>query len=66
MLTLDRRFVKIFMQFTSKKMTNALLKIMLTDYLQMVYRQGTRVGYTQDQIKALEDYLETLDTDSNM
>ncbi len=49
------------MQFTTQEMNEKLLKIMLSDYLFLVKRQSTKVGYTKSQIESLEKFIETLE-----
>jgi hypothetical protein len=51
----------MLMQFTTQEMNEKLLKIMLSDYLFLVKRQSTKVGYTQSQIQDLEEFIETLE-----
>lgn len=54
----------MLMPFTTQKMNEKLLKIMLSDYLVLVKRQSTKVGYTQSQIQDLEKFIETLENNS--
>lgn len=54
-------FAIMLMPFTTQEMNEKLLKIMLSDYLFLVKRQSTKVGYTKSQIESLEKFIETLE-----